>query len=416
MLADEVMERLAEVLVDRIEELNVTILEEIGKMIEKIGILTPSKAQQLAQTLRYGASYNKIINKLAEVTNLNVEQIYEIFEEVAKKDQAFAKQFYEYREKDFIPYEENIPLQRQVKAVANLTARNYINISQASAFITIENGHKVITPLSQIYEKCLDKAILSVVEGKESYNTTMRKTIRELAKNGIKTVSYASGYSRRLDSAVRMNLFDGMRQMSNEINEQFGKEFDADGVEITVHDYPAPDHEKVQGRQFSIIRPRSDELSEYEKLQNGSEATDYNGNKITLDHDGNRKYRPISTMNCYHSTRNVILGINKPLYSQKELDDIRKKNKDGFEFEGKHYTMYEGTQLQRQIETRIRQLKDEQIAERAMGEIGDKDKIARCQKKISMLNSRYNKLSKASGLYTRKERMTVSGYRRISTK
>lgn len=405
MLSDEVMERLAEVLADRIEELNVTILEEIGEMIKKIGTLTPSKAYQLAQTLKYGTSYNKIANKLAEVTNLNVRQIYKIFEEVAKKNQAFAKQFYEYREKDFIPYDENVPLQRQVKAIANLTAQNYINITNAGAFMTIENGHKVYTPISQIYDKCLDKAILSIAEGKEGYYTTMRKTMRELTENGIRTVDYASGYSRRLDSAVRMNTLDGMRQLTNETSIQFGKEFDADGVEITVHDYPAPDHENVQGRQFSH--------DEYKKLQDGLEATDYNGRKITLDHDENGTYRPISTMNCYHYILNVVLGVNKPLYNQKQLDDIKKRNKDGFEFEGRHYTMYEGTQLQRQIETRVRQFKDRQIGARAMG---DMEEVAKCQDKIRILNNKYNQLSKASGLYTRKERMTVSGYRRISTK
>lgn len=384
MLSDKVMERLAEALVDKIEELNTTILEEIGAMIKKIGTLTPSKAQQLAQSLRYGASYNKIVNKLAEITELNAERIYEIFEEVAKKNQDFAKQFYDYKEIDFIPYEENIALQRQVKAMARLTAENYINLTNSSAFMTIENGRKVFTPISQIYDKCLDKAVLSIVQGKEDYYTSMRRTMRELAENGIRTIDYASGYSRRLDSSVRQNILDGMRQMSNEIQQQFGEEFGADGVEISVHLHPAKDHEDIQGGQYSI--------SEFNQLNASLE-------------------RPISTMNCYHYIFSIILGVSRPAYTKKQLKEIKQKNKDGFEFEGKHYTMYEGTQLQRQIETKIRTLKDRQIGARA---IGDMEEVGHCQEKISQLNKKYKELSNISGLPTKKQRMTVSGYKRIA--
>lgn len=386
MLSEEVIERLAEVLVDRIEELNATILEEVGGAIRKIGTLSPSKAQQLVQTLKYGASYEKIVKKLAEITDLNVKQIEEIFEEVAKRNQMFAKQFYDYRGKDFTPYEQNMALQQQVKAMARLTVDSYMGLSRNSAFMTIENGRKVFTPLSEIYNRTIDKAILSVSQGKEAYNTAMRKTMRELAKNGIRTVDYASGYSRRLDSAVRSNMLEGLRELSNEIQRQFGEEFGADGVEISVHEHPAEDHEDIQGGQYS--------KEEFEVLNSSLE-------------------RPISTLNCYHYIFSIVLGVSKPQYSKEQLKNINKDNKEGFEFEGKHYSLYEGTQLQRNIETKIRQFKDRQIGARAMDDMEEVDK---CQKNIRMLTSKYNELSKISGLPTKKQRMTVSGYRRVSTR
>ena len=408
MLSEETMERLAEVLVDRIEELNATILQEIGKTIKKIGTLTPSKAYQLEQILRYGGSYEKIARKIAEVTELNVEQIYEIFEEVAKKNQLFAKKFYDYRGVDFIPYDENEALKQKVRGMVRLTAEKYINLSNNSAFAIFENGVKTMTPLSQVYQKVVDKAIMSISMGLEDYNTTMRKTMREMAKNGIRTVEHASGYSRRLDSSVRMNILDGIREMSNEIQTEFGKQFDADGVEITVHLNPAPDHENAQGHQFSY--------EEYDKLQKGLEATDYKDRKITLGHDGNNQYRPISTMNCYHGKFDIVLGVSDPQYSQEQLNEINKKNKEGFDFEGEHYTMYEGTQLQRRIETKIRQLKDEHIGLVSLGDEDSMLEAGNIQSKIRVLNKRYKQLSDASGLPTKKQRMTVSGYKRINTK
>ena len=386
MLSEEAMERLSEVLVNRIEELNAVILEEIGVAIKKIGTLTPSKAQQLAQMLKYGGSYDKIMKKLAEITNLNVKQIYEIFDEVARKNQLFAKQFYEYRQLDFIPYDQNDALKQQVKAIADVTANNFINMTKTSAFLTLDNkGNKIFTKLSEIYQKTVDEAVLNVVQGKEAYTTAMRKTMRELAQNGIRTVDYASGYSRRLDSSVRQNLLEGMRTLTNQMQENFGKEFDADGVEISVHEHPAEDHEDLQGKQYSN--------EEFEELNNSLE-------------------RPISTLNCYHYIFSIVLGVSKPQYSEEQLQKLREDNEKGFTFEGKHFTLYEGTQLQRTIETNIRTLKDRQIGARAMGDI---DEVAKCQRKIRLLTSKYNDLAQVSGLRTKRDRLVVSGYRRVST-
>lgn len=377
MLSEEAREALAEVLVDRIEELNAVILTEVGESINKVGKLTPSSAYKLIQDLKYGDSYTNIVRKLKQVTNLNEREIYKIFEELAKQDQQFAKQFYEYRNVDFIPYAENKELQQQVKAIAKITANTFNNMMKTTAFMTIENGKKVYTPLSKIYQKTLDKAVLSLSQGKDSYQTAMRKAMKELADSGIRTVDYATGYSRRLDSAVRQNMLDGMRQLSNEVQRQFGEEFDADGIEISVHEHPAPDHEDIQGHQYSI--------EEFEELNNSLE-------------------RPISTLNCYHYTFSIVLGVSQPEYTQEQLDKINADNKAGFEFEGKHYTMYEGTQLQRQIETKIRQLKDRQIGARAME---DMEEVGKYQRKITQLTQKYNDLCKISGLQPKKTRMQV---------
>lgn len=392
MLSEEIKEKMAEQLVDRIEELNETILKEIGETLKYMGTLTPSQAYQIIQDLKYGSSYNKIIKKLAEITNLNEKEIYKIFERIAKDDQNFAKQFYKYRKIDFIPWEKNIELQDQVTAMARITANEFKNLMHTTAFMTIENGHKIFTPISQIYQKTLDKAVISIVQGKEGYQEAIKKTMEELAGNGMQVVDYASGYHRRLDSAVRMNVLDGMRDLSNTLQEQFGEEYKADGVEISVHTHPAPDHANIQGKQFS--------KEEFEKLQGERNATGM--------YEGGTLERPIGTMNCYHYIFSIVLGVSKPIYSQKQLDDINKKNVEGFNFRGKHYTMYEGTQLQRQIETKIRKLKDKHIGAKA---IGDLESAGNYQRQIGQLSNRYNELAKVSGLPTKYDRTQVKGYR-----
>lgn len=394
MLSEDVKEKMAEQLVDKVEELNATILEEIGNTLRYMGTLTPSQAYKIIQDLKYGGSYQKIIKKLAEVSKLNEKEIYKIFEEIAKDDQNFAKQFYKFRKIDFIPYNRNKELKDQVRAIAKITADQYVNLMKTSAFMTIKNGKKIYTPLSKVYQETLDKAVLDIAQGKESYQQAINRTIQELAESGIQTVDYESGYHRRLDSAVRMNVSDGMRDLSNTLQQQFGEEYKADGVEISVHEHPAPDHANIQGHQYSN--------EEFAKLQGKRDET---GMYI-----GGTLERPIGTMNCYHYIFSIVLGVSKPEYSQKQLDEINKKNTDGFDFEGKHYTLYEGTQLQRQIETKIRKLKDKHIGAVAVGDI---DEAGNCQRKIGQLSSKYNQLAKASGLSTKYDRTQVKGYKEI---
>ena len=385
MLSESALERLAERLVNRIEELNTYYIEKLGKQITTIGSVMPSQVRELFQTVQYGADIDDIMNKIAEITNLNVQDIYDIFEEVAKQNQEFAKQFYEYKNIRFIPYEQNQELQRQVRALAKITADEYINISQTMAYVVYnDSGERVFTDLSRTYQEVTDRAILSISQGRESFDTTMQKTMRDLTKNGLRTVDYASGYSRRLDSSVRMNIMDGVRRLNRELQTQFGEEFGADGVEVSHHENPAPDHEDtVDGRQFSN--------EEFESVNNS----------LT---------RHVGELNCYHMIYSIVLGVSQPLYSKEALGESKKHNHDGFEFEGTHYTMYEGTQLQRQIETKIRQYKDRQIGAKA---IDDMDEVGKCQQKIEQLMQKYNDLSKVSGLKTKVDRLRVEGYRKV---
>jgi len=392
MITEEMQDRLIQSLLDRVEQLNIELLEEMGKQIKYIGTLTPTQAHKLTQMILYGENVNWIARRLSEVTNLNVREIYQIMKKTAIENQEFARQFYKARGIDFIPYEKNIFLQKQVRAIATLTANRYKNIMNSTAYVLDDK----LVPIGKIYQEVVDKAILSVSQGKESYQTVMRKTMNELVEKGMRVrvdkngeptgtrvVDYQSGLSRRADTAIRMNTLEGIRTTSNELQKQFGEEFGADGIEISVHEHPAPDHADIQGKQFKN--------EEFEELNE------------SLD-------RPIGTLNCYHYIFSIVLGVSKPEYTQEQLEDIKKENDKGFEFEGKHYTLYEGTQLQRRIETKIRELKDRQIMSKAMG---DMETVGNCQRKITQLTHKYRELSNISGLKAKMQRMTVSGYRRV---
>ena len=334
---------------------------------------------------------------------------------MAKKDYLFAEKFYKYRGIDFVPYNQNKALIRQVRALASITKQemnNYARATNLGYSIRDLQGNIRFVGLRETYNRVLDEAVLNVGTGVDTFDNAMSKIMKDIGGNGLKTVDYASGRSIRLDSAARMHLKGALRTLHNEVQKQVGEEFGYDGVEISfdgyeisVHSNPAVDHEKVQGRQFSI--------EEYEKLNNGLEAKDYKGNTYTLDHDHKNGFRPISTMNCYHYVFSIVLGVNKPEYSEEQLQKIIDDNEKGAVIDDKHYTNYEITQLQRSFERRIREQKDIQILAKASG---NKELVKESQDRITKLTNKYKEISKISGLPTRMDRLKVAKYRRISAK
>jgi hypothetical protein len=414
MITEEQIDLLVERLLNRIEESNTYFLMKMGSSIKKIRNLKPSEAQQLIQILKYNGNYEEIIQEISKYTNLNIKDIDDIFSSYAKKDQLFYEKFYRYRNIPFVEYAENEALKRQTKALANIVKNEMYNFTRSNVLgYTIRDlkGRPQFYGLKETYNRVLDEALLNVGQGKETFDSAMTRIMKDIGGSGLKTIEYQSGRSMRLDSAVRMNLKSRLRELHNENQLIIGEEIDADGIEISVHSNPAPDHALAQGRQFSTVKPSENELSEWEKLQAGEEATDYKGVKVNLDHDHKNGYRPISEMNCYHYIFSIVLGVSDPEYSGKQLKEIINNNNKGFELDGKHYSLYEGQQLQRQLERKIREQKDIQILARASG---NNELVVEAQQRITQLTNKYRELSDISGLPTKAQRLRVSGYKRVA--
>lgn len=407
MITEKQLEQLTEILVRNVQQANVVFLEHIGAIIKKLGELRPTEAHQLIQILQYGADFNEIELEIARILNTNVETIDKIFSEYAKKDQQFYIKFYQYRNIPFTSYEQNNTLKRQVQALANITKNEMMRYSRTSAIgysIKDLSGKPRFLGLRETYDRVLDEAFLNVGQGKESFDSAMSNIMKQLGGNGLKTVDYSTGRSVRLDSTVRMHLMNNLTELHNENQKLFGEEFEADGVEISVHELPAPDHAEVQGRQFSN--------EEFDKFQNDIDAVDYKGKLFTAEFDG-RDRRSIGEYNCYHYIFSIVLGVSKPNYSDEQLQKMIDKSKEIVNIDGKNYTRYECTQLQRQYERKIREQKDIQILAKASD---NKDLILESQTKITQLINKYQEISDISGLPVKTERLKVIGYKRVATK
>lgn len=393
MKDNEKLDLILERFYQRFNKYNTKVLKKIGEAIKQIGEVSPSKAYQLGQQLKYGVELDNLLSELSKISGQSILDVKKLFDRVAEENVDFAEKYYKAKGKEFTEYKDNKPLQRYVQAIKKETYGTFKNLSKSTSVgftFKDKNNNTVFKPFKRAYRDLIDEAVYNVTTGTKDYQSAMRNTINDIADSGIKihesSVKYKSGYNRRIDSSVRQNILEGVRQVNLGIQERIGDEIGADGVEISVHFPCAEDHLDVQGRQYS--------KKEFERVNSN------------LD-------RPIGEYNCRHFVFSIIRGIDEPQYSRNALFKMRRRNNETVEYEGKKYNKYEATQLQRKLETAIRKQKDRQIIARASD---DKEAIAMAQQKISQLTQKYNEFSKTAGLDTYKNRLSVTGYRRVSTK
>ena len=121
----------------------------------------------------------------------------------------------------------------------------------------------------------------------------------------------------------------------------------------------------------------------------------------------NSLVRRIGTLNCGHAAFPIILGVSSSQYTVEELEKFRQDNAAGVDYQGKHYTGYEATQMQRRVENSIRNQRRQILVDEATG---DKEKLQTDQMRLVRLNDEYARFSKAAGLRTQMERLEVSGF------
>lgn len=419
--SEDEIDKLIQPIIDRQIEINTFIITKIAERIKEIGELLPSDVHSLGQLAKTGADVRVINRQLAKLARVQVKEIKNLIHKVAGNVYESAKPFFDYRKKPFVPIEQNEQVQRVVKAIEKQTSGTYQNMAKSQAFMVRNpKNPKVLMPTTpaRTYQNTVDKAIQTVSSGVQDYQSTMRESLKEITDSGLKEVVYEteSGkiHTQRMDTALRRNLLDGVRAVNQGVQDEVGKQFGANGVEITVHDCPAPDHCKVQGHQFTMseyakIAPVSSIQSDGSIDTSVYEPTD---DKV-FDVNGrayNTFKRRIGTLNCRHFAFNIIIGHAPQNYTEEQLQEINEQNEKGIEINGKHYTKYQATQVQRKMETNIRRAKDEQMAAKAMG---DMETVKKAQDKVSRYLQEYKDFSDAAGLRMKLDKIRVEGYKKV---
>ena len=370
MLSERQLQNLLKAFDKRMQGVTDEYLTRMGEHIRDIGKLSDSDINRLVQMKRLNQNLESIKRAIAKAAGKNIRDIERVFEAVAESDYRFAAATFG---EDHTPrVKDNKPLERIIKAQLRITAQEFKNLSQT-------------TILSDAYREAVDVAVQTVQAGLTDYNSAIRKAFKQAAREGLRVEYPNSGLTRRLDTAAGQNILDGVRSISQDTLNQAGKEFGADGVEISAHALCALDHLPYQGRQYSN--------RDFERIQN------------TLE-------RPFGMWNCKHITFPILIGISQPAHTEEELQSYIRNSNEEITIDGRTMSRYEWTQHQRKLETAIRYQKDIAVAAKASG-----DMILRrdAQANINRIRAEYSKISAAAGLYEKPERMTVAGFRAVKT-
>ncbi len=400
MLSEDAIDNLVQPIVDRQESINMYVIQKIANRLRSIKQLTKADIKTLKSLVVTGADIRELNAELARQSNLQIRDIKQVIKITAIDTYEDTKPFYDYRHKSYIPFENNDKMQRIVDGIANQTRNTYVNLSNSSAtgFILRDTNNPLKTDFYKIddaYRKVIDEAIQSVLTGTVRTDEAINRALRQLLNSGVRRMYWDSGYSQRLDTAVRRNVLDGIRNVRQKIQDEAGKEFGADGKELSAHPNSAPDHEPFQGHIFVN--------SEWDKLQTCNDFKDINGQHF----DG--VDRIIGVWNCHHVASSIIIAKHKPRYTREQLQKFIEDNKKGYTLpNGKHLTLYQCSQMQRRMETQIRYAKEEQMA---MKELGNNRAKRMARQKVINLTEQYKSFSNACGLKPKVKRCSVPNYR-----
>lgn len=363
---------LSEQLLDPIVEF---LLKDISQRVSEAGQLTSTAAYQIWRTQNLGVSQRKIKEEIAKRLKVSLEEAEKLLTQAAEVGYNF--DIDRLPTSHAIPLVANSSLQQVLEATVKLAKEDLTNITQTIGFVGHDGRCRELT---QAYNQACDFAFQKVTTGAQDYISAARDATRELVNQGIRTIDYESGVHTSVEAATRRNIMGGLGLMQEQISQKNHDLLGCDGWEISAHAGSAPDHEPIQGKQYS------DE--EYTSLNNSL-------------------VRRIGTLNCGHAASPIILGVNSPQYTEEELEKFRKDNEEGVTIDGRHYTQYEATQRQRKIERAIRKQKNKILVDEGLG---DKDKLQTDQIRYRVLEQEYKRFSKAAGLRVQHERLEMSGF------
>ena len=258
--------------------------------------------------------------------------------------------------------------------------------------LTHSTGFKFIgAPIREdrAFSYAMDSMVMNVASGGFSSGQAVEKVVSDLETSGIRHVDFGSGISRGIDVAAALAVRTTLGQMAAEISMSNANELGTDLVEVSSHagareGIGCASHVDWQGKVYSIsgkAHPEEEKRLGY-KIEKLSDVTGYPDDPTGL-----------CGYNCRHTFYPFIEGISEPNPIEKDPEPVT--------IDGRTYTYYQATQVQRRIERELRELKRQYIG-------GDETRLAAIKAK----EQRYARFCRKAGLKQNLERLYVKGYKR----
>ena len=387
-------------LIQLYEEFEADVLNDLCRRMRLSGTITESALNQIRALQQQGQSFPYIEKRLRQLTGESRKEIERMFDEAVERNAAYYRGVIDKAEIVAPNPEWESMLQEQLDAIRMQTLEEMKNLTQSMGF-AIRTGEGVkFYGIADAYQRALDKAALKVASGSFDYNTAIRGAVTELTDSGLQMVNYASGWHNRVDVATRRATMTGITQLSGRYSEQMMETIGTRYVETTAHsgarNIQGPNgweaHTAWQGKIF--YWSKNGEKDPLHKYPDFVKKTGYGD------------VRGLCGAGCRHSFYAVDPDVNEPTYTADELKNI---DPPPFTYQGREYDAYAATQKQRQIETKMRELKRRLIGFDASG---DEKAYTANDVRLRRLSEEYKKFSKAAKLREQPERAQVYGFGR----
>ena len=381
----DLLDALPEELTELFRRLEITLLDEICSRLNLSDQLNEVTVQDIRALRSHGIDLKDIEKAVRKTTGISEKKLKELLDNVVERNQRYYTDLIDLAH---VTQPEPLVSVEDTWAIYEQTKQTMRNITRSMGFL-VDAGRTMLPP-AKAYQWALDNATMQIQSAAINYNQAIRTAVKELADSGLKVVDYESGHRDQIDVAARRAVMTGVNQICAKYTEQSAEYLETPYFEVSAHagarDKPGPSpwssHKDWQGKVYSI---RANDIypNIYEVCGLGAM-------------DG------LEGANCRHRRNVWVEGVSERAYTDEQLAHI--DDHLGCEFDGKSYTAYEATQMQRRVEREVRKLKREKAAYKAAG-LREEEQTVNIR--LRRLNAKYKAFSAVAGLPEQRERMKV---------
>lgn len=401
MLSPEYLDECSNQLINLYSELENRIIADIVRRLLKTGDITETAKWEILKAQELGLLYDDVLSLIASQTDATSNHVKALFEDAGVETVNIDNEKYRKMGKTPIDIRQSDSMKQVLEAGYQKTLGNLQNLTMTTAITS-----------QTTFINASNSAYMMVTSGAFSYQDAIRTAIKEMAQKGVSvltdTIKYEGTNKKgqhythedKIDVAIRRNILTGVGQTCKQVSLTNAQENGFDLMEINAHSGARPSHAKWQGKRVSL-----------------------SGRKgyLSLHDIGFGSAEGFGGCNCRHDWYPVDEN-DIPMYTDSQLQDFDAKN---IEYNGKKYTQYEATQIQRRKEREIRALKREAVAyDTAIKETNDeelksklKDDFNNTSKKLKDKEQFLANFTKETGIKRDKFREQVQGFNRsVSSK
>lgn len=338
MLPPSYLDQMPDAFVQLWQQVEDAILQDVARRIGKMDKVTPTANWQLWRYQQTEALRNDVVKLLAKYTGKSETAIRKLLLQAATEAMEREDAIYYHYDMEPPPFEENAALNNLLDAGARQTCGTWQNLTATTA-----------NTVTGAFERTLDAAWLKVSTGAFDYKTAVKQAVDSLADD-MPMVTYPSGHTDSIEVAARRAVLTGVNQTTGKLQVARMDEMGCEFVETTAHGGARPSHAEWQGRRF-----------------HRGGAVDYKGRHYP-DFEAATGYGTgagLCGWNCRHTFFAVFPELgDPPQWTQEQLRELNARN---IEWNGKKYTAYEISQMQRARERNVRRWKKRYLAEDAAG-------------------------------------------------